>query len=187
MAGDVTVRLPTLDRIIPPAQRKALLEQLAALQIGRIKRRTRQGVDVNGRPFRIYSAQYADNRRRAGWNTKPDLWLTGHMINSMQILQSSKDRALIGFTGSSARTKFVPRTKTRKHRKTGERLTLTVEETPHQVANALKAYWNHHGGRVPSRPFFGFSSADRLFLSKHALRTLTRMAGQVSLGRALRR
>jgi hypothetical protein len=203
--GDVTVKLPTLDQVIPPAQKKALLAHLAALAGGRIKRRTASGLDVNGKAFAPYSKRYAEQRRKAGRTVRPvTLWLSGGTLGSMQVLASDENRAVIGFSGSSAALKFAHRTRTTtkpflfgstqttvkrvstKNRKTGERITHTFAEQNRQVANALKAQWNDKGeGKVPRRHFFGLSSEDRFFLSRTALKELLRMAGQVYLGRAL--
>lgn len=183
---DVTVRLPRIDEIVPPATRQAILQHVALLAIGRIKRRTKDGQDVTGSPFAPYSVRYRDQRRRAGWGTTPDLWLRGGMLGSLTVLEVDATRALIGFQGSSAQTVFRARSGSgRKHRRTGERLSLTPVETSERVANALKAYWNQHG-RKPRR-FFGLSSADRVFLARTALQLLLRAVGQQSLGRAITR
>lgn len=189
--AEVKVALPTLDRIVPPAQRKALLAHLAALQVGRIKRRTGQGVDVNGKPFKPYSFGYSVDRHRAGRTVKPvTLTLTGAMLGSMQVLNADEHRAVIGFAGSSAAVRLTKRARAAKNRKTGDRITHTFKETTRQVSNALKAYWNDKGDTVagygvPKRHFFGFSAADKVFLAKTAIRELTRMAGQITLARFL--
>jgi hypothetical protein len=184
--ADVTVRMPRVDEFLPPAARAALLQQLAVLAVGRIKRRTKQGVDANGQRFKPYSEGYAYLRRRAGWQTSPpDLWLTGHMLGSMGVLEVTPEQALIGFSGSSPRVKWKRRERARKHRKTGERLTLTPEQQSKTIPNALKAYYNQHG-RKP-RLFFALSTADRAFLLRHALKEILRIVGQQSLSRAARR
>lgn len=204
---DVQVQLPTLDQIIPPAQRKALLAHIALLAVGRIKRRTNAGLDVNGQAFKPYSRRYATMRRKAGRTVTPvTLWLSGGMLGGMQVVSSDENRAVIGFVGSSAAQRLSWRTKTTvkpflfgttqttirrvsvKNRKTGERITHKFSETGKQVSNALKARWNDRGeGKVPRRHFFGLSSEDRYFLARTALRELLRMAGQVYLGRAVRK
>jgi hypothetical protein len=206
--GDVTVKLPTLDQVIPPAQRKALLAHLAALAVGRIKRRTGAGLDVNGKAFKPYSFGYATMRHQAGRTVSPvQLTMTGAMLASMQVLSSDANRAVIGFQGSSAAVRFTRRMRTRvvrnalsssretvaapiTNKKTGQKITHTFAEQNRQVANALKAYWNDKGEGsdgwgTPRRHFFGLSADDRSFLSRTALRELVRMAGQVFLRRAL--
>lgn len=182
---DVTVRLPRIDEIVPAATRQAILRHVALLAIGRIKRRTKAGQDVNGSPFAPYSVRYREQRRRAGWGTKPDLWLRGGMLNSLSLLEVDETRALIGFQGSSPRVVFRARSGRARHRRTGERLSLSPVETNLQVANALKAYWNQRG-RKPRR-FFALSSADRVFLARTALQLLIRAVGQQNLQRAFGR
>jgi hypothetical protein len=204
--ASVTCRLPTLDRILPAQQKKAVLQHLALLAIGRMKRRTAQGRDVNGAAFQPYSKRYAKQREQAGRTTDVALTLSGAMLGSMQILSVTEKQALIGFAGSAPRTKFGRRTRTVKDWKGqhigyvniqvnaprkgrgGRRITHSVTEGTGQVSNALKAYWNDHGaGKVPRRHFFGLSDEDRRFLTKTALRLILDIAGRVSLNRALNR
>jgi hypothetical protein len=182
---DVTVRLPSVAEIVPPDARRAILSKLGLLFVGRVKRRTKAGLDVNGHPFAPYSVRYRENRRRAGWGTKPDLWLRGGMMGSLGVLDVDEKRVLVGFQGTSAQTTFRARSRAAKHRKTGERIDLTVAETSRRIPNALKAYWNQHG-RKPRR-FFALSPQDRVFLAKQALDALLTVVGQQTLTRALGR
>jgi hypothetical protein len=182
---DVTVRLPRVDEVVPPVSRKAILQHLALLAIGRIKRRTAQGLDANGNAFAPYSPRYKEQRRRAGWSTKPDLWLRGGMLGSLGVLDLTEAKVTVGFQGTAAQTMFRARSRAAKHRKTGERLDLTVAETSRRIPNALKAHYNQHG-RKP-RKFFALSSQDRVFLARTALQQLLRVVGQVSLSRAVGR
>jgi hypothetical protein len=181
----VTFRAPTIDQILPPSVREAVLRKVALMAIGMIKRRTKAGVDVEGRPFKPYSMGYAEQRRKAGWSASPaDLWLTGSMLNSMGILEASPAKVLIGFSGSSASVKWQRRAKPRKHKKTGAKVTHTFSEQNEQVANAAKAYWNDKGDGPPRRHFFGLSAAEKAELTKYALREMLKLAAQVSLNRA---
>lgn len=182
---DVTVKLPTLDRIVPPGSRQALLEKIANFQIGRIKRRTAAGLDVNGNPFAPYSARYAEQRRKSGRETdRVQLRLTSGMMDSITVVSASAQRAVLGFKGASAAGVFARRSGGRKVKGSTHAVGLSTR----QVSNALKARWNDKGdGNAPARHFFGFSAEDRVFLARTALRELTRMAGRVYLGRALRR
>jgi hypothetical protein len=197
---DVTVNLPTLDQLVPPGARQEVLRQLALLEAGRIKRRTSQGIDANGAAFAPYSEGYADLRKRAGWSTKPDLWLRGGMLNALGLIELSPNRALIGFQGSSPKTRFAKRARplrtkaysvrekvggvwvTRK--KGAVKSDLTVKEGPGTVANALKAYWNQHGKKP--RRFFAVSAEDRVFLARHALQELLRIAKLASVASIIR-
>ncbi len=197
---DVTVNLPTLEQLVPTAARQDVLRQLALLEVGRIKRRTKDGVDANGVTFAPYSSRYRELRERAGWSTRPDLWLRGGMLNSLGLIELSPNRALIGFQGSSPRTRFKKRkrplrgkTYTVRERVGGVYITrkkgavkadLTVEETSGTVSNALKAYWNQYG-RKPRR-FFAVSPEDRVFLARHALQELLRIAKLATIASAIR-
>lgn len=50
-----------------------------------IKMRTAEGKDVDGRPFKPYSAKYSVFREKAGYGTdKVDLFFTGAMMGAMQ-------------------------------------------------------------------------------------------------------
>jgi hypothetical protein len=180
----VTFRAPTIDQILPPGVREAVLRKVALMAIGMIKRRTRAGVDVEGRPFAAYSTSYSEQRRRAGREVRPTLWLEGGMLNSMAILEASPTRVLIGFAGSSPATTFAARARARKDRKTGAQVDLTVKLGPGTVPNASKAYWNDKGDGPPRRHFFGLSAAEKAELTKYALRELLKLAAQVSLNRA---
>lgn len=188
-----TVSLPTLDQVIPPANRRALLQHLALLAVGRIKRRTGQGVDTDGKRFAPYSPRYAKQRRDSGRKASPPtLLLSGAMLGGMNVVRSDEKEAVIGFQGTGARLAFGKRaratwsTKLVAGVKRKRKITHTFRETNRQVSNALKARWNDHGdGNLPRRHFFGLSRADRYELSRLALKELTKMAGRVAFKRAL--
>jgi hypothetical protein len=203
---DVTVRMPTVDEVLPPQFRADILRRAALFAIGRIRRRTKDGKDVNGNALKPYSATYEDRRKRAGFQGTPDLWVSGQMLGSMAVVGEEPNRVLIGFQGSSAGIRFRPRTRTRTRRflygttqttivrvskvnkKTGQRIDLTAEPTGKRVSNALKAYWHNSGaGKNPVRNFFGLSSEDRAFLMKQVLRDILNVVGKLSLTRATRR
>lgn len=174
---DVQVRIGTLDQYLTPAARKTILLRLAMLVIGRIKRRTGQGKDVDGRPFVPYSARYARQRKAAGRNASPPtLLLSGAMLGSMKVLRSTDREAVIGFEGTSAALRYGRRTRVvrtqnfhgggsrsvRVTTQTTSGSTHTVAETSRRIANALKARWNDRGeGKAPRRRFFGLSQQDR--------------------------
>jgi hypothetical protein len=178
--GDVTVRLPTLDEAVPPEARKAILHRLALFGIGRIKRRTKLGLDVDTNAFKPYSADYEEKRRRAGFSTQPDLWLRGGMLGGMTVLDVNPQRALIGFQGTSAKVQFVARTRAPKHKRTGEKADLVAREMGGRIANAAKAYWNNR-----TRKFFGLTNEDKTSLARDAYQQLLRAIGQASLRRLI--
>ncbi len=190
---DVQVRIGTLDQYLTPAAREAILLRLAMLAIGRIKRRTGQGKDVDGRLFVPYSARYARQRKAAGRNASPPtLLLSGAMLGSMKVLRASDREAVIGFEGTGAAVRFTRRARSVKARG-GGRATHAATETPRRIANALKARWNDQGeGRVPRRHFFGLSRQDRRGLTRYGIKAVieavrTASFARISSAGALRR
>ena len=63
-----------LDRLERESQR-AVSDETTAIVM-----RTRAGLDVDGAPFKRYSAQYSDYRAEKGRNITPDLTWTGRML-----------------------------------------------------------------------------------------------------------
>ena len=196
---DVQVRLGTLDQYLTPDARERILVRIATLAIGRIKRRTGQGKDVDGQPFAPYSRRYARQREQSGRSSKPPtLLLSGAMLASMKVLQSDATKAVIGFSGSSARGKFTKRTRkvrtdngqglgTRRvtmatKTKSGSTHTFQAQDT--QIANALKAAWNDRGeGHTPVRHFFGLSREEKRELVKDALKQVIEAVREASFKR----
>lgn len=196
---DVQVRIGTLDQYLTPQAREAILLRLAMLAIGRIKRRTGQGKDVEGRPFAPYSARYARQRKAAGRNASPPtLLLSGAMLGSMKVLRSSAREAVIGFEGTSAALRYGRRTRAvrtqnfhgggsrtvRMATQTKDGSTHTFVETSRRIANALKARWNDQGeGKVPRRHFFGLSQQDRRDLTRDGIKQVIEAVRAVSFAR----
>ena len=56
------------------------------------------GKDKNNRRFRSYSSLYSKVRKAAGYTTKPDLTVSGHMLNAVSVSQASPTFVVIGFT-----------------------------------------------------------------------------------------
>jgi hypothetical protein len=122
------------------------------------------------------------------------------MMASLRVVSATADRVVLGFAGSSPRARFVgaarhvgsaaelKREKRRLATMKAKGVRKTLQLQPATVSNALKARWANNGdGRNPQRRFFALSAEDKVFLAKHALRELTRMAGRAILGRALGR
>ncbi len=185
--GDVQVRIRSLGERLTPDVREALLRRAAAHAVGIIKRRTAKGVDVDGAAFVAYSKDYAKLKGQSGRNTKPDLMLSGEMLNGMTVLDVTPERALIGFTGAATAYRFQ-RMRTKKGTATGRwvekkvggmtrrrRITqkLTRNAGGKPVANALKAKVNNDGlGKTPRRRFFALSPEERREVIAEAARTL---------------
>lgn len=161
-------------------------------------------VDENGRPFKRYNKFYAIARKAAGYGTKPDLTLSGHMLNAMQVVAASASSVTVGFIdtaqagGKTLLQKAWPRLsksernafwamaikaklRAGKSRATGRRRNPTAER-------------NRRGGAIPSghpsllpsekaeytnklRPWFGFgkpSSRRRKEIQKRGARIMIR-------------
>jgi hypothetical protein len=178
--NDVQVRVRDFGQVLPPEVRVAILKRAAAHAIGIIKRRTEQGVDVDGAAFKAYSPAYAKLRAGSGRNVDPvDLTLAGDMLASMTVLDVTPERALIGFQGSSTAYQFQRlRTKkgtpTSKKTRTG-RATHALARKPSRkpVANAVKAAAIDRGlGKNPVRHFFGLSADERREVLEEAARAV---------------
>lgn len=58
---------------------------------------TQLGKDWNGKRFKKYSPLYRRTRGKAGYPTKPDLTVTGNMLNSMSVVGVTSNSVTIGF------------------------------------------------------------------------------------------
>lgn len=107
------------------------LYKVGNLLMTKIKERTAEGRDVEGKYFKGYSDQYAFFRKKKGLPTaKVDLFFTGSMMNSMTFS--------VNPIQSEVRIYFSPGTD-----KKGQ-------------SNPAKAYWNQQ-----RRNFFGVAKEDR--------------------------
>lgn len=59
-----------------------------------------KGIDQDGRRFRPYSRLYSEARSEAGYNTRPDLTVTGDMLNAVVIVSATENSVTIGFNDS---------------------------------------------------------------------------------------
>lgn len=77
---------------------RALMREIGLLARERIVRRTRQGVDAEGRPFQPYSPGYASAKRRdLGGSGTVNLTVSGAMLNSLQVVEVTDDSVTLGF------------------------------------------------------------------------------------------
>lgn len=68
-----------------------------------IAERTAKGVDVNGAPFKPYTATYAAFRSRQGRTVTPNLMFTGRMLASMKVTADSRKGVLFFSRSEEAR------------------------------------------------------------------------------------
>ena len=84
-----------------------------------------QGKDQNNRRFRRYSAPYAAVRKAAGYGVKPDLTVTGQMLNAVSVISVTAHSVTIGFLDSQPT----------------ERQTLLQRAWPKLGADERSAFW----------------------------------------------
>jgi hypothetical protein len=116
------------------------LRAAAPAAVGIVQRRTAQGADLHGRPFKPYSARYGALKRASGRSGNVDLTLTGEMLRRLRVLRADGLRVIVGFEGQHRVVGFA------KSRNGGVR----VKRSPRTVPMASVVLGN---GRT--RPFFG--------------------------------
>ena len=62
-----------------------------------IHEETQLGKDWDGKRFRKYSPLYKRTRKKAGYPVKPDLTVTGNMLNSLSVVRVSNRSVTVGF------------------------------------------------------------------------------------------
>ncbi len=65
-----------------------------------ILEKTLRGLDYSGRRFEPYSKEYADRRRKKGLSTKPNLRVTGEMLDSIKAEVISPTQGKVSVTGT---------------------------------------------------------------------------------------
>jgi hypothetical protein len=127
---------------------EALLRLIASLVVGHIRERTGKGLDVDDKPFKPYSEDYAADRAALGRNTSPvTMLMTGGMVGSVGIVDEDADSVTIGL-GTGTSPQLSPPTRTRRRKTTGKR------GPPHN----LLGRWHQEGqGNNPKRRWFGVS------------------------------
>ena len=154
---EVTTSTPGLDRIRRGVDKTtwALIGEAA---VRYIVRDTQAGRDENGKRFRKYSKTYRALRDKAGYPTRPDLTVTGQMLNSVSVVAVTADSVSIGLIHSQ--------------RASGSALTTMARS----------------GGPSPGNPFAGFSDTDASVETKaratHAARPWFGFGGPSSKRRA---
>jgi hypothetical protein len=96
--ASVTVRRYQLDlrpSVLPTAED---MKAIGLLAIQRIWTRTKQGRDVDGRPFAPYADGYEKQRTDAGRPSRPDLQVSGEMLRAMTVTDITPQSVTIGFT-----------------------------------------------------------------------------------------
>lgn len=77
---------------------RALMREVGLLARERIVRRTRQGIGTEGKPFQPYSQSYARQKGKELGTNKPNLTVSGSMLNDIQITEVTDDSVTLGFS-----------------------------------------------------------------------------------------
>lgn len=78
-----------------PVERVAIAQEI----IEHIINRSQKGFDVNNDPFPTYTKEYKDSKnfKIAGKGSKPNLTLSGEMLNNIELISHKSGSMLIGF------------------------------------------------------------------------------------------
>jgi len=152
-----------------------------------IHQETQAGKDWNGKRFRPYSKLYKNTRKAGGYPIKPDLTVSGNMLNSMAVVAQTASSVTLGFlnrppTGRTLLEKAWPRLSPsdrtaymllaiRSKRRAGKRKGVAGRRNPsaRKGKRRGKAPRSDHPRLLPSekmqatnrlRPWFGFGNGN---------------------------
>ncbi len=129
---------------------------------GIVIRRTEKGIDVKGRPFKPYNAEYAKRRLLAGRGSQPRLWLTGGMVGSFAFRASraGADGLTVTFSPGASTSPSLSLT-SKGAQQTGRR------SPPH---NLLAFYHQSGAGNLPRRRWVGLTKDEIKMVGKEVER-----------------
>lgn len=144
------------------------LSLISSLAAGFIRKRTADGKDISGAPFKPYSPMYREMLTKGGEDANQvDLTVTGGLLASInerkRTVTAHGGSVVVGpDTGTSPRVSF----------RDGRAVRTGGRSPPHNVIGA----WLHFGrGRMPPRKFLGLTPRERQKISK----ALTRASAKV--------
>lgn len=77
---------------------RALMREVGLMLRERIVRRTRQGIGTDGKAFQPYSESYAQQKGKELGTTRPNLTVSGSMLNDIVITVVSDDTVELSFS-----------------------------------------------------------------------------------------
>lgn len=92
----VTRNFGPLDKI--PLTTKSVMREVGLLARERVVRRTRSGQGTDGAAFAPYSPGYAKRKAAELGTSKPDLTVSGSMLNDITITRVEEDEVDLGFS-----------------------------------------------------------------------------------------
>jgi phage gpG-like protein len=116
-----------------------------------IRRRTAAGKDADGVAFQELSPAYAKKKQKELGHSRPDLTVSGRMLNEMSRLKSTEKTVTIGFAGGGTGG-------------SGDGRGSTLIQRSRSVAGADKALFHNVTGAGKShvkRKFFGLTPDER--------------------------
>lgn len=146
MAATVTTRGLDVPLTSLAQMPKTVLQDIGDLAVSLIRRRTEQGVSVDGSAFAPLSPGYAKAKRDAGLSPTADLTVSGRMLNDMRATVPQPGVIELRFVSHGGRA-------------TGR----TFIQRSRSVGAADKAYFHHEAGAGKSRvkrPFFDLNAKE---------------------------
>ena len=131
-------RLAALRQIVAEGH-EAISSAIGEKTIATIRARTLAGTDMNGHRFAPYASTYARRRRAAGLSATPNLSVSGRLLRAMRWQRAGALTRV--YVGTSRRGRVSDYDLARIH---------------HFGAKAGR----RHNAEIPSRPFFGLTTAE---------------------------
>lgn len=147
-----------------PLAGETLMREIGDLVLRKIRTRTEQGIDVDGRAFQPLSEPYRKRKQKEIGSSRADLTVSGRMLNDMAVTEVTKNRVTLGFKsqgGGSSGGTFIQRSRS--------------------LGAADKAYYHNETGAGKSgvkRRFFALSEKDEDDVQKAVDAYLDRVLGQ---------
>lgn len=140
----------------------SLMQEVGDFATRRIRSRTEQMQGYQGDRFPPLSKGYAERKQKALGHTRPDLNVSGRMLNDMGVVAATDTRCEISFRsqgGGSSTGTFIQRSRS--------------------MGAADKAFFHVSGNRGVIRDFFGLSNEDEVlilgFLDRDAERRIAQL------------
>jgi hypothetical protein len=156
----VTRTFGDLRQLLPGG--KELMDEIGVFAVQKIRERTEQGVGYDGSAFAPLSEGYAKQKQKALGHTRPDLTVSGRMLNDMGVVAVTERNVELSFRsqgGGSGRGTFIQRSRSR--------------------GAADKAFFHVTGNRGVIRDFFGLSDEDEEQIAEYVDKDTERRMAQL--------
>lgn len=139
-----------------------LMREIGDFAVAQIRRRTERSVDATGASFQPLSEGYAKQKQKHLGHRRPDLQVSGRMLNDMGVVAVTERRAEISFRsqgGTATGRTFIQRSRS--------------------VGAADKAFYHVTGNRGVVRDFFALSDEDETAIYEFAGRDVDRRVDEL--------